>query len=140
MLLFSLLHVLVHVALRRPWIYQRLLVVGRLLTMRSLAIASLCLGELLVDQVAIPELRRGRLVLLAIIAPPIMQIRGLLLPLLHKIGALLLAGSASFLITLRIVLQVGVLDLSLVGCSPLLLRLPLTRVVPLLASARLLIQ
>ena len=69
-----------------------------------------------------------------------MKIRGLLLPLLRQVSALLLARPTSLLVTLSILLQVGVLDLSLVGCGPLLLRLPLTRVVTLLATARLLIQ
>ena len=141
MLLFSLLHVLVYVALRGPWIDQRLLVVGGLLlAMYRLAIAPLRLGELLVDQLAIPGLLCLLLVASVVTHPPLMEIRGLLLPLLRKISALLLASTASFLVTLRILLQVCVLDLSLVGCSPLLLRFPLTRVVTLLATVRLLIQ
>lgn len=137
MVLLGLLHVLAHVGLRRPRVYQRLLVVRGLL---AFAVAAcLRLGELLAGQLPVPELGCGCLVLVARVLARV-QVSGLLLPLLRKLGALLLARSTSFLAARRIVLQIGVLDLSLVGCGPLLLRLPLTRMVPLLAAGLLLVQ
>ena len=145
-LLFRFLHALVPVCLRCPWIYQRLLVVGGLLlTVCAFAVATSCLGLaglVLTWHLAVSELLRGPAVLIAslVASSGLLKIRGLLLPLLGQVSAWLLArGAASLLATWRI-LQVGVLDLSLVGCGPLLLRLPLARVVPLLSTTLFLVQ
>ena len=62
------------------------------------------------------------------------------MPLLQAEVIALLLARTSFLAAGQVTLQVRVLDLSLMGCSPLLLRFPLPSMISFLASVLLLVQ
>lgn len=139
--LIRLLRVLADVALRSPRIDERLLVVGRLLLgVRGLAVAAAMCFRLAGNVLELPiSVVLSVILVTEVVAGPL-KVGGFLLPLLDQVRALLLPRTASLLAARRVVLHVGALDLSLVGCGPLLLRLPLSRMVPLLAAALLLVE
>ena len=137
--------VLAHATLRRPGIDQRLLLVICLLLVlgvQRFAIASSRhFAKVLIRQLSGLIIRLPVILIASLVAiPVIMHIGRLFVPLrMARIAALLLAGT-SFLATGHIALQVCVLDLSLVGCGPLLLRISFPRMISILSSILLLVK
>ena len=138
--------VLAHATLRRPGIDQRLLLVICLLLVlgvQRFAIASSGhFTKVLIRQLSGLIIRLPFILIASSILaiPVIMHIGRLFVPLrMARIAALLLAGT-SFLATGHVALQVCVLDLSLVGCGPLLLRISFPRLISILSSILLLVK
>lgn len=138
--------VLAHASLRRPRIDQRLLLVIYLLLVlgvQRLTIASCWhLAELIIWQLSCLVIRLPVILVAASIVavPVVLLVRRLFVPLRVALIAALLLASASFLAAWQITLQVCVLDLSMVGCGPLLLRISFPRLISFLSSILLLVE